>query len=141
MKVSTRFSKKVIFFELFPLLLQDPVMFNKDSTCSSYHIYPNSISLILVFILEAAPAAGSSRFHILDWSTTNFFSCYFAQSHFFINFNLSVESFIKYLKLSGDVPKQNKTFEGAENNCKTQFLHFFCCCIVKCQFYWRTVSS
>ena len=41
-------------------------MFNKDSTCTSYHIYPNSTDLILAFILRAAPAAVTSRFHILD---------------------------------------------------------------------------
>ena len=48
-------------------------MFNKDSTCTSYHIYPNSTDLNLVFILEATPAAGSSRFHSLDSSINNFF--------------------------------------------------------------------
>ena len=58
-------------------------MFNKDSTCSSYHIYPSSIGLILVFILEAATAAGSSRFHILDSSTNNFFLLFCSMSFFY----------------------------------------------------------
>ena len=48
-------------------------MFNKDSTCISYHIYPNSIDLIVLFILEAGPTAGSSKFYILDSSINSLF--------------------------------------------------------------------
>ena len=80
MKVSTKFSEKVFFFSVIPIdarFLDDPLMFNKDSMCTSYHIYPNSMDLMLVFILEAARAAGSSRFNILDLSTNNFFSSYY----------------------------------------------------------------
>ena len=75
MKVSTTFSEKVIF-SVFPIaarFLEDPFMFNKDSTRTSYHIYLNSMDLILVFILEATPEAGSSRFHILGSLTNIFF--------------------------------------------------------------------
>ena len=79
MKVSTKFSKKVVFFSVIPIdarFLDYPLMFNKDSMCTSYHIYPSSMDLMLVFILEGAPAAGSSRFHILDLLTNNFFLAY-----------------------------------------------------------------
>ena len=65
-------------------------MFNKDSTGTSYHIYLNSMDLILVFILEAAPAAGSSWFHILDLSTNNFFLAILLIDIFLINFNFEM---------------------------------------------------
>ena len=60
--------------------------------------HPNSMDLMLVFILEAAPAAGSSRFHILDLLTNNFFLA-ITDCYFFINYVLSAESAIDHLKL------------------------------------------
>ena len=85
-------------------------MFHKDSTCISYHTYPNSMDLILVFILEATPAAGYSRFHNLDLLTNNFFLSILLIVIFSINFNLSVESCIEYLKLIGRCSQTKPNF-------------------------------
>ena len=85
-------------------------MFHKDSTCISYHTYPNSMDLILVFILEAAPAAGYSRFHNLDLLTNNFFLSILLIVIFSINFNLSAESCIEYLKLIGRCSQTKPNF-------------------------------
>ena len=81
-------------------------MFNKASTCTSYYIYLNSVDLTFVLMLEALsggtmalPVAGRSKFHILDSSTNNFFLAILLIVIIFINFNLSFESFIEYLKL------------------------------------------
>ena len=79
---------------------------------------------MLVFTLEAAPAAGSSGFHILDSSTNNFLDILLIVI-FFINFGSFAESSIEYLKLIGRSPKQDQISAGVENNCRTRFLRFF----------------
>ena len=86
-------SLRKLLFSVIPIaarFLEDPLMFNKDSTGTSYHTYLNSMDRILVFISEAAPAAGSSWFHILDLSTNNFFLAILLIDIFFINFNFEI---------------------------------------------------
>ena len=99
--------------------MEDPFMFNKDSTCTSYHIYPNSMDFTLVLILEAFKGcialrvASSSRFHILDSSANNYFLAVLLIVIFLINFALAVESSIEYLELS------NKCSQTKSNFCRS----------------------
>ena len=93
MKVCTKLSKKVVFFSVIPIaarFLDDLFMFNKASTCTSNHIYPNSMDLIFLLMLEAlsggtiaVPVAGGSKFHILDMWTKNFFLLFHSLSFFY----------------------------------------------------------
>ena len=76
MIVPTIVSKKVVFFSVNPIIgrfLNDLLMFKRFPAETSCHIYPISLDLLFKVILEETPVAGSSRFHILDWSTNNFF--------------------------------------------------------------------
>ena len=111
MKVSTKFSNKGFFsvIHIAARFLEDIFMCYKDSTCISYHIYPKSMGLMLVFILEAP---GSSRFHILDSLTNNFFLTILLIVIFLINFVLSAGSSTEYLKFS------NKCSQTEPNFCR-----------------------
>ena len=92
---------------------------------------------MLVFMVDAAPAVGSSRFHILDSSSTNNFLLLFYSWSFFLS------TFFDLLrpKIKQQIlPDKTEFLKMLKIIVKLNFFNFFGCCIVKCQFHWGTIS-